>query len=96
MKEDPYKYAISIGMNLGEQVYFYDFKPSLHGSEPWMINIGNNVHVTSGCQFITHDGGTLILRSVVHDLELSSPIYIGDNVYLGVGFEDSLSILSII
>ena len=80
----PYGYAKKIGVNLGRNVYFYDLKPALFGTEPWMITIGNNVHITTGCQFITHDGGTLILRHRIPDLELSAPISIGDNVYIGV------------
>jgi len=42
------------------------------------------VHITSGCQFVTHDGGTLILRSEVPDLELTAPIVIGNDVYIGM------------
>lgn len=84
IRTNPYVYAQSLGVKLGESVYFYDLKSTVFGSEPWMITIGNNVHITTGCQFITHDGGTLILRDKVPDLELSAPIIIGDNVYIGV------------
>lgn len=30
-------------------------------TEPWIITLGNNVHITGGTKFITHDGGTLLL-----------------------------------
>lgn len=53
------------------------------GSEPWLITIGYNVHITSGVKFITHDGGTLLFRDRVPDLEITKPIVIGNNVYLG-------------
>lgn len=56
----------------------------MFSSEPWLITIGNNVYITSGCQFITHDGGTLILRKEVPDLELTAPIIIGNDVYIGL------------
>lgn len=54
------------------------------GSEPWIITLGNNVHLTDGVRFVTHDGGTLILRDRIPDLEITKPITIGNNVYVGV------------
>ena len=53
------------------------------GSEPWIITLGNNVHITNGVIFITHDGGTLLYRHLVPDLEITKPIVVGDNVYFG-------------
>ncbi len=53
------------------------------GSEPWIINIGDNVYITDGVKFITHDGGTLLFRDHVPDLEITKPITIGNNVYVG-------------
>ncbi len=49
-----------------------------------MITLGNNVHITSGVRFITHDGGTLILRKEVPDLEITKPIKVGNDVYFGI------------
>ena len=48
-----------------------------------MITLGNNVHITDGVKFITHDGGTLLYRHLVPDLEITKPIVVGDNVYIG-------------
>ncbi len=83
-KLQPVKYAKSLGVTLGENVVFYGMKPGMFSTEPWLITIGSNVYITAGCQFITHDGGTLILRSEVPDLELTAPITVGNNVYFGV------------
>ncbi|TWU18990.1 putative acetyltransferase [Allorhodopirellula heiligendammensis] len=83
-KLSPVNYAKSLGVTLGENVVFYGMKPGMFSTEPWLITIGSNVYITAGCQFITHDGGTLILRSEVPDLELTAPITVGDNVYFGV------------
>lgn len=79
---NPYKWARKIGVN------FIDGELHLYGNvswstEPWLITIGNNVHITSGVRFITHDGGTLLFRDKVPDLEITKPIAIGNNVYIG-------------
>jgi acetyltransferase-like isoleucine patch superfamily enzyme len=55
----------------------------MFGSEPWLITLGDNVYIASGCQFITHDGGVLILREKYPDLEITQPINVGSNVYIG-------------
>ena len=34
-------------------------------------------------KFVTHDGGTLLFRRFVPDLEITKPIVVGDNVYIG-------------
>lgn len=52
------------------------------GTEPWIITLGKNVHITDGVKFITHDGGTLLYRHLVPDLEITKPIIVGDNVYI--------------
>jgi acetyltransferase-like isoleucine patch superfamily enzyme len=56
----------------------------MFGSEPWLVTLGDNVYITAGVQFITHDGGTLILRKDHPDLEWTAPISVGDDVYIGV------------
>lgn len=71
-------------MNLGKYLTFYAVRPGMFSTEPWLVTIGNNVYITTGCQFITHDGGTLILRKEVPDLELTAAISIGNDVYIGL------------
>lgn len=39
-------------------------KDANFGSEPWLISIGDNVRVTKGVDFITHDGGIWTLRRI--------------------------------
>ena len=41
------------------------------------------MHITDGVKFITHDGGTLIYRQYIPDLEITKPITIGNDVYIG-------------
>lgn len=41
------------------------------------------MHITNNVTFITHDGGTLLFRKYQHDLEITKPIKIGNDVYIG-------------
>ena len=77
----PVEYARSVGVNMKGTLHIYG-KVSW-GSEPWIIQLGNNVFITDGVKFITHDGGTLLFRDRVPDLEVTKPIILGDNVYIG-------------
>lgn len=81
---DPEAFARSVGVRLKGQVRFYGISRGMFGSEPWLITLGDNVYITSGVQFVTHDGGTLILRKEVPDLEWTAPIVVGDDVYIGM------------
>jgi acetyltransferase-like isoleucine patch superfamily enzyme len=80
---NPIKYAKKKGVIMGKNVVFYSMKFGMFGSEPWLITLGSNVYITAECKFLTHDGGTLILRNEVPDLELTFPIEIGNDVYIG-------------
>lgn len=77
----PIEYAKKIGVNFKGNIFIYGNVE--WSTEPWIINIGENVHITDGVKFITHDGGTLLFRKYVPDLEITKPINIGDNVYIG-------------
>lgn len=81
-KLKPIKYMEKVGVNFPrEGVKLYG--KVAWGSEPWIITLGSNVHITDGVKFITHDGGTLLYRHLVPDLEITKPIVVGDNVYIG-------------
>lgn len=82
---DPQRFARGIGVRLNGNVHFYGVNRSMFGSEPWLVTLGNNVYVTAGVRFVTHDGGTLILRKDHPDLEWTAPIEVEDDVYFGVG-----------
>ncbi len=68
------------GAQIGEGCYFAI--RSL-GTEPYLVKIGNNVAVTSGVHFNTHDGGTWIFRREIPDLRVFGPIIIKDNCLIG-------------
>ncbi|WP_416326306.1 DapH/DapD/GlmU-related protein [[Eubacterium] hominis] len=79
---NPVKLAKLIGVNFVENGLHIYGKIDW-GTEPWIITLGTNVHITEGTRFITHDGGTLLFRDKVPDLEITKPIKIGNNVYIG-------------
>jgi acetyltransferase-like isoleucine patch superfamily enzyme len=81
---DPIRFARGIGVDVHPSVRFYGVSRGMFGSEPWLIRIGANCHITAGVTFVTHDGGTLILRSEEPTLEWTAPISIGERVYIGV------------
>ena len=83
-KINPVKYAQKVGVNF-EKDELHIYGRVAWGSEPWIITVGKNVYITDGVKFITHDGGVLIFRKYVPDLEITKPITIGDDVYIGAG-----------
>ena len=77
------KYLNYVGLNHGEDIHIYGKPQKMFGTEPWCITLGNHVHITDGVRFVTHDGGTLLFRHLVPDLEITKPITVGDYVYIG-------------
>lgn len=58
------------------------------GSEPYLITIGDRVRIGNGVTFLTHDGGTWVLRNrkepECRDADLFGRIRVGNNVHIGV------------
>ena len=70
------------GLTVGKNFEIYsriDF-----GSEPYLITIGDNVRISVGCMFITHDGGTWVLNNIDGGKrDIFGRISIGNNVHIG-------------
>ena len=81
-KINPLGYAKKVGVNFPDGG-LHIFGKVAWGSEPWIISLGNNVYITDGVKFITHDGGTMLYRNIIPDLEITKPISVGNNVYFG-------------
>lgn len=82
MNLGPVGYAAKVGVNF-PQGGLHVYGTVNWSTEPWIITLGTNVHITDGVRFLTHDGGTLLYRNQVPDLEITKPITVGDNVYIG-------------
>lgn len=79
------KYFRSIGVRIGDNIHFYGPKPDMFSTEPWLVSIGNNCHITGGVRFITHDAGTFTIKDEVGGFEICGDIVVGNNVYIGEG-----------
>lgn len=57
------------------------------GSEPYLVSIGKHVTIAGKVQFITHDGGTFVFRSVKEYEKVIKfgRITIKDNCFIGYG-----------
>jgi len=77
------KVAKILGVKYGDNCHF---GTKNFGSEPYLIEIGNDFKTSSGVQFITHDGSVHVLRNLYSDLrniDLFGKIIIGNNVFVG-------------
>lgn len=57
------------------------------GSEPYLVEIGNNVRITRGVNITTHDGGVWVLRRKypeLMDMDRFGKVKIGDNCHIGM------------
>ncbi len=75
------------GVKIGNNCEIY--KSANFGSEPYLIEIGDNVRINHGVQLITHDGGLWVLRNhglykkSFTDADKFGKILIGNNVHIG-------------
>lgn len=81
---DRIDYSRKAGVTIGDGCKLNDI-PSW-GSEPWLIEIGNHVEVSSAVTFITHDGATWVFRDQEKYKEVIKygKIIIHDNCFIGM------------
>lgn len=77
----PILYKKYLGVRIGENVRIIWFPR--FGSEPYLVKIGNNVTITRGVTFLTHDGGVALFRNELPGLNVFGEIIIGNNVFIG-------------
>lgn len=73
-----------LGVNIGTGCEIYNNVS--FGSEPYLITIGDNVRITKGVSFVTHDGGVWTLRKmgILENSDIFGPIIVGNNVHIGL------------
>ena len=77
------------GLKVGKNCSFVSPGPNF-GSEPYLIEIGDNTTVSFDVAFVTHDAGTRVLRNLAKDeKEKQTVIYgkikVGNNCFIGWG-----------
>lgn len=81
--KDPMKYKIELyrmsGAVIGENVRA--FSP-ISSSEAYLIKVGNNVTISTGVKFCTHDNS--VIKIFDNATDLVGPITIGDQSFIGM------------
>lgn len=64
--------------NMPDKIYF--------GTEPYLIEIGDNVNIAAGVRFVNHGGTTTLLRKLpgYEDARILGRIKIGNNCTIGI------------
>ena len=80
-------YLRSLGAVIGDEVHFYaPMKCVVDVQHPWMIEIGDNVHITENVTILTHGYDWSVLKGKYGDvLGSAGHVKIGDNVFIGMG-----------
>lgn len=74
-------YSRFLKVNMGKRVRITG-QPTF-GTEPYLITIGDDVTITNGVIFHTHDGGVSILRKKYPGINVFKPTIVGNNVFIG-------------
>lgn len=74
-------YARSVGVTVGNNCRIMTKR---FGNEPFLIEIGNNVTITSNVILLTHDGSTWLFRDEKGRRYTYKRVKIGNNVFIGV------------
>jgi acetyltransferase-like isoleucine patch superfamily enzyme len=83
-KINPVSYAKRIGVRIKGEVKIYGSSYEMFGSEPYLISIDDNVFISVGVKFVSHDGSVLPFRKDFPDLDLAAPIHVGSNTFIGM------------
>ena len=76
------RFARFLGVKVGSGCRIYIRK---WGSEPFLIEIGDKVTITSGVRLITHDGSTWLFSDKEGErYQKYSKVVIGNNVFIGI------------
>ena len=81
--KDPIGYCRKLGATIGENCVL---KPSMLGTEPWLITIGNHVLLAEGVKLLTHDGAGWCMADEDTQLRMDmwGRITLGNNIYVGI------------
>lgn len=83
---DPHQRRIdelrALGVRIGGGCWIHS---SSFSTEPYLIEIGDRVGISSGVQFVTHEGGAWLLRGRHPNLQVFGRIRVGNDTIIGMG-----------
>lgn len=85
-RKDKVTIAREAGVRIGQGCRILAKAYSWYGTEPYLVEIGNHVEITGGCQFVTHDGAAWVLREFegLEKIDKFGKITVGNNVFIGL------------
>jgi acetyltransferase-like isoleucine patch superfamily enzyme len=83
LHRDPVRFFRSLGVEIGEDVEIFGANLFTFGSEPYLVTIGNQVTISHGVDFITHDGGLRVARTQYPGAFLYGRIHVEARCFLG-------------
>lgn len=83
LHRDPIRYFRAKGARIGDKVEIFGAHLYTFGSEPYLVTIGNQVTISHGVDFITHDGGMRIARDEHPNAYVYGRIEVGANCFIG-------------
>jgi acetyltransferase-like isoleucine patch superfamily enzyme len=69
------------GMKIGKNCHLNTLSFS---TEPYLIELGDDVAISAGTDFVTHDGAIRCFRNELNDADIFGRIIIGNNVFIGI------------
>ncbi|WP_201353780.1 acyltransferase [Hydrogenimonas urashimensis] len=78
------KLAQKEGVRFGKNC---QFNTKIFGTEPYLIEIGDNFYSSRNVKFVTHDGSVNVIRNLYPEyknIDLFDKIIIGNNVFIGI------------
>lgn len=81
----PVSYAKSLGVRIQGNLTIYGSSYAMFGAQPYLVTIGDNVFISVGAKIICHDGAVLPFRKQYPDLDITRPVVIGSNIFIGAG-----------
>mgnify|MGYP000529639444 FL=1 len=75
------------GCTVGEGTFFFNPRETfIDNVKPWLISIGSYCKITARVTILAHDYSRSVVRYSLHEnIAGSLPVYIGNNVFIGMG-----------
>lgn len=88
--ESKLKYLRSLGASIGDHTRL-NCSVNAFGTEPYLIEVGQDCLFAADVRFFTHDGGVKVLSDLGYfgdeRMDIIAPIKVGNNVYIGSGVQ---------